>query len=445
MTWHVICRVGPDDLYTPKLSPADPRIIVSFEAPHDEHAMRYRIGKPLRRVLRRRPDAQIVDLLLLAMAVFAADHCIKRETTDDGWTRDVLLHLPVKKKAKWNAASDTVIRMLRFLSGDAWDLDLRMRKFSPEFPASKKKLIGKPKAVCLFSGGLDSLVGAIDLLEANVDVSLVGHYGSGTTHKFQENLLQRLTAHYESHVHPVLFYVDPPFIEKMDRETTKRSRSLLFFSLGLLAANAVAPSTQLCVAENGLISLNVPLTNSRSGSLATRTTHPHFIELLRQALSMLGVRHELQLPYRHKTKGEMLKESQNRRLLRKLTPLSMSCAHPEVVRWHKRSPGCHCGYCIPCIIRRAAIKKAKFRDADYAIDVLTDPPKPTKKRGYDLRATQMAVERFSLTRRSHDIADVMSSGPVPPHETKEYVGVYQRGMKELANFLKPRASKKNSA
>ncbi|MHC5720555.1 MAG: hypothetical protein ACYTX0_53180, partial [Nostoc sp.] len=122
-----------------------------------------------------------------------------------------------------------------------------------------------------------------------------------------------------------------------------------------LVANLFPGQKPLVVAENGLISLNVPLTHSRIGSLSTRTTHPHFLSLYQKILSSLGLVTSIELPYKFFTKGEMLANVKNKEVLESTANLSMSCSHPEAGRFRQGSPSHHCGYCVPCIIRRAAL------------------------------------------------------------------------------------------
>ena len=63
---------------------------------------------------------------------------------------------------------------------------------------------------------------------------------------------------------------------------------------------------ELLIPENGFISLNIPLTPLRLGSLSTRTTHPLFIQQMQDILDALDFRVRLSNPYQFKTKGEML-------------------------------------------------------------------------------------------------------------------------------------------
>jgi hypothetical protein len=130
---------------------------------------------------------------------------------------------------------------------------------------------------------------------------------------------------------------------------------LAFIAFGVLGATALdihqnGDQVDLHVPENGFIGLNVPLTPLRSGSLSTRTTHPIFMAFMQNLIDNLGLRIRLVNPYRLKTKGEMMTECADQALLLKLAPMSMSCGKPG-------RTGCHCGRCLPCLVRRAAFLK----------------------------------------------------------------------------------------
>ena len=69
----------------------------------------------------------------------------------------------------------------------------------------------------------------------------------------------------------------------------------------------------------------------------------------------------------------MLTDCSNPRLLARLAPASISCAHPETPRWRNQPQG-NCGYCLPCLVRRAALAQiGQDRSDDYAWDALADP------------------------------------------------------------------------
>lgn len=50
---------------------------------------------------------------------------------------------------------------------------------------------------------------------------------------------------------------------------------------------------------------------------------------------------------------------------------TMSCSHPDLGRWKGENASNHCGVCLPCSIRRAAIYRAGiadntiYRDSNY--------------------------------------------------------------------------------
>jgi hypothetical protein len=175
-------------------------------------------------------------------------------------------------------------------------------------------------------------------------------------------------------------------------ELTLRSRALLYLGLGLAATAAFGPETPLYIPENGWVSLNPPLSGNRLGSYSTRTTHPHFLSELTRLWRDAGLSHPLSNPYQGLTKGQVLAHCRHRELLAELYNMSVSCARPVASRWRGRGEG-SCGYCYPCLLRRAALHRLGWdRGQDYLLDVLAAPETlrhPT--RGRDLRALLLAL------------------------------------------------------
>lgn len=95
----------------------------------------------------------------------------------------------------------------------------------------------------------------------------------------------------------------------------------------------------------------------------------------------------------------------------------------------------HCGYCVPCIIRRASMTAAGLSDAPYNVNVRSRPPKADTESGRDLRAFKMAVARLDGAPARQALLDVLSTGPLPPEDASEYASVYRRGMAEVGAFL----------
>ena len=110
---------------------------------------------------------EAIDMLYLSLAVFAADRLILRETGEDAWSREIELYMPVLCINKWNTYKSLVEKMLGFLTGDNWKICFRERELTEiEKKARKKweKVTEKNmniSKICMFSGGLDSCIGAL--------------------------------------------------------------------------------------------------------------------------------------------------------------------------------------------------------------------------------------------------------------------------------------------
>jgi 7-cyano-7-deazaguanine synthase in queuosine biosynthesis len=381
------------------------------------------------------------DFLRLALSVYTADQVISRDTEGyQGWSRHIRVHFPVADAPLWEGVRGNLEKMLSFLSGDRWEFIFRAVPAAPVTPAGNA---AGPTftAVSLFSGGLDSFIGVINLLAAGHRVAMVSHHKMGSEHAAQDSLYEALRAHYgQAHMEWFDFYAQPDRENPLlDTEISSRARSFLFLALGLSIAGSVGPTVPLTVPENGLISLNVPLTDTRLSSHSTRTTHPHYFDLLAQVLQGLGIGNPIVNPYQYMTKGEMMLACSDQAFLSGMYTTSLSCSHADISRFQPGShAGIHCGYCVPCIIRQSAELVYHGIQTTYANDIQNNPPSPDTGSGRDLRAFRMALHELQGL-QSHSLAlRVLKSGPLPfntPAELDRYVGVYSRGMAEVRNFL----------
>jgi len=169
----------------------------------------------------------------------------------------------------------------------------------------------KPKAdaVALFSGGLDSLIGASDLLASGASPLLIGHCDAPSTSAVQSTLAKGLSAKYPAASPLLQFWIKPPQLIGREKEETTRGRSFLFFTLATLAASGLGRPSRLVIPENGFIALNAPLTSTRLGALSTRTVHPYTVTRYREVLEALGLPVAIETPYALTTKGEMLERA----------------------------------------------------------------------------------------------------------------------------------------
>ena len=449
MRRHVIVgRCGPGD--RARFSLGDGEVETRLDLVAGGRTLDHGIGRALADLNRLGvyPSEIGVDVLVLAAHVHAADTRISRASeSQDGWTREIRLIVPVSDPDRWAAVAPILIRMLNFLTGDRWSMAFRARprRFDAVAPTRPVRLIGPPfDDLALFSGGLDSLIGAIDTLEAGRTPLLLSHAGEGATSDAQTTLYDVLKRHYRGRAFERLrLWMAFPdrFVRDSGGESTTRGRSFLFFALGVFAGTGLDAPFTLKVPENGLIAVNVPLDPLRLGALSTRTTHPFFIARWNDVLNGIGLRGHIENPYWDKTKGEMVAACANGRLLRRLVPSSLSCASPTKGRWRGLGTQ-HCGYCLPCLIRRAALKAGLQPGADpttYTIDDLTARSLDTRQsEGVQIRSFQFAIERL---RARPELAPILIHKPGPLSDESlvcqaAIAGVYRRGLEEVGVLLR---------
>jgi 7-cyano-7-deazaguanine synthase in queuosine biosynthesis len=275
----------------------------------------------------------------------------------------------------------------------------------------------------LLSGGLDSLIGAIDLSSSGrkpIAVSNVVRGDGANQVAFARAIGGGLR-------HLPLNHNDTPPWRK---EESQRARSLIFLAFGVLAATALrayhdGAEVPFYVCENGFIAINPPLTGTRLGSLSTRTAHPEFLNRIREILGAAGLRVRLTNPYEHMTKGEMMRGCANQALLKSLAAQSVSCGRYRVFNYQ------HCGRCIPCHVRRAA-----FLAWDPALDTTSYKFDPLGKRDGDhayfddVRSLAMAISEVRASGLGGWLGSAFSyprMGDIAP--LRALVG---RGLDELA-------------
>ncbi|MGF1779852.1 Qat anti-phage system QueC-like protein QatC [Vibrio fluvialis] len=386
-----------------------------------------------------------LDLLVLAAMVHAADTRISREQqSQDSWTREIRLVVPVSNPDKWNSARPVLKRMLNFLTGDLWEFGFRKRllKFQSIVKQAEGDIPPPYDTLSLFSGGLDSLIGTIDLLENGKTPLLISHSGDGAASDAQNTLFLGLKDHYKENSFERL-RVNMSFkeglVEGVGSDKNTRGRSFLFFTLGVFAGTGFGQHFTLRVPENGLIALNVPLDPLRLGSNSTRTTHPYYMARWNDLLRVLDIDGEVQNPYWDKTKGEMASNCSNGTLLKKLASDSLSCSSPTKGRWNGLGIE-HCGYCLPCIIRRASLEAAFGANNDttrYTVsDLCSKELNTLKAEGVQIRSFQYAIERVKkqpklanlLIHKPGSLADEIAN-------LDQLAAVYHRGLMEVSRLI----------
>ncbi len=361
----------------------------------DSGNLGFGIGRALRKLssLGLRAPATAVDLVVLAALVNAGDTRVSRKKNgQDGWTREIDLYLPVTAPDLWNEVAPDVEYLLKFLTGDRWRFVFRARlgRIPPIITGTSLLRVAGVDEVSLLSGGLDSFIGAVDLLAAGRRPLFVSHYWDAETANAQARVIGALRQRFQvPTVRSVRVRVgfNKNDLATEETEDTQRGRSFLFYSLAALCAASLEHEAQVTIPENGLIALNVPLDPLRFGPLSTRTAHPHFIVGMERLLQRIGLQVSLVNPYRHSTKGEMVEACGDRSFLQREVGNSMSCSSPAKVRYQRMSPR-HCGYCVPCLIRRASLKKGLgvADPTEYGIvDLRARPLRTDRAEGVDVR------------------------------------------------------------
>lgn len=420
---RVIC--APEDHDFPGVVPSDLGIVLYGHAAKPNTGA---VGAAARHVIQKRklqPAARAWDLLSIALSVIAADTALRRDESPDGWTREIDLHVAVSDPAFWATQSDLLVRQLNFLTTDIWTLTFLEGGIQPA--PQRRATRPAQDSVVLLSGGLDSLIGTIDLVNTHglnpYAVSQIAQ-GDKQNQRFFASRIGGGLCHLQLN-HNAVF--------PGENERSQRSRSIIFLAYGVLMATALAhhyegEDVTLYVCENGFISINPPLTEGRLGSLSTRTTHPVFLGLFQDLLDRADLRVKLENPYQFHTKGEMLTGCADQAFLHKYAHASTSCGR------YARNGYKHCGRCLPCLIRRAAFRAWGVPDQTHYVYADLSRDDERHARYDDVRSSAMAVASASVDGLSTWAGPSLSTallGDVTP-----YRDVLGRGLNELGAFLK---------
>lgn len=312
------------------------------------------------------------DLLVLASSIYACDLAFKRGEREE-FTRKIQLNIGLINRDLFLSAIPDIKYALYRLTHEDWDIRISKLKGTPEDNYTQNDIGGK---VLLFSGGLDSLAAAVLYGEQGHKIHLISHVTanqviSNSQEILQRNLESKFTGQYSRCAFRVGGISKPtkgfPFPTDQEREETQRTRSFLFLTLAGLVARRRNAADVVMIAENGQMAIHLPLSAARISSFSTHTAHPEFVELMSSLLTRI-LSHEVKIqnPFLYKTKAEVVQR--------------LATAYPELV---KASISCwkasrisgdlnHCGFCVPCLVRRVAIENNKILIPEYKRDILIE-------------------------------------------------------------------------
>ncbi|PWU08143.1 MAG: hypothetical protein C5B51_08300 [Terriglobia bacterium] len=324
----------------------------------------------------------VADLVEIAAYIYCADQQIPRGgegVMDVGasWRRPFVFHIPVRAPGMWSAHPivEALRRTLTFLSEDTYDF--HFSKLTNPIPMQQylKFEDGHVPApgvdeVILFSGGLDSLGGAVkEAVREQRRLALVSHRSTPKIFSRQKELVKRLQDVCKTcppiHV--------PVWVHKRGlsaREYTQRTRSFLYAVLAFAVAH-VFQLQRIRFYENGVVSLNLPISEQAIGARATRTTHPQTLAGFAELFSnLIGADFSVENPFLWNTKAQVVN------LIGEagcgdLISQSVSCMHTH----EQTAEHPHCGRCSQCVWRRFATLASAYAEDDcsslYGVDLLT--------------------------------------------------------------------------
>ena len=349
-------------------------------------------------------SARLVDFLEIASYVFSADCATPRgkkwtdDETTEPWGRDFAFVIPVREPDFWGATKirAALEEVLSFLSNDAYSFtfvplerDRTDQQSYFEYGDLKDWPFHGPERVLMFSGGLDSLAGAVEMASGGGRLMLVSHRPVSTLDSRQRKLFTELQKQFPDQLIRVPVWVNKA--QKLGREPTQRTRSFLYSALGTLVAQSVQAGG-VRFYENGIISLNLPIAEEALRARASRTTHPMALHMLSSLCAAVMERNfTVDNPFLLRTKTEVV-ESLSTHHAAHLIAHTCSCSHSMFQTKTQR----HCGRCSQCTDRRFATTAAALlaydSEKDYVSDVFVGPRKDPLERAIAIDYTRHGIE-----------------------------------------------------
>lgn len=338
--------------------------VITLDVAGQNPNVHLKIGDLSDAMVRNIPDV-LMDLLEVAAYVFAADQAVGRGGARDAgkhWRRRFRFSVPVRSPDLWSRSevTEALVDALSFLSDDDYEFTFSRLERSQPVQLYLDGLAPTVEAeeVALFSGGLDSLAGAVHAAIAEQRrVALVSHSSASKRVPTVADLAGEVAKRAPNAVRHIPVWATKA--ENVGREFTQRTRSFLYASLATAVARMLGLDG-IVFYENGVTSLNLPLAEQVVGARATRTTHPQSLKGFARLFSTLLDRpFSVESPFMWRTKGEVI-EVLKENGCSDLVQYSVSCSRTvEATTLHT-----HCGRCSQCIDRRFATLATGLSDEE---------------------------------------------------------------------------------
>lgn len=363
------------------------------------------------------------ELLRFAAIVFGVDRAFNRRP-GLGWFRSFQLTLLTQHTDWWREHGDRWSRLLTFLSGDSWRIDV-VEAPEQTYPETlPQSATPDTDAVILFSGGMDSLAGAWQLAHAGQRLTLL-HHGKSDQQRAL-HLAGRLLGEHD------LLVIPTPEVASghqplSTNERSQRLRSLWYLIvLGFMGVRSGQPAI---MAENGLMAYHPVLSSARASSFSTRTAHP---AVLRDVSHLMSAATERDVTFANPLIG-MTRTETLRQLIEtggtQAALASFTCQRPGGIG---RRP---CGFCVPCLHRQVAcglVLPQYIEPVEFP--AFEQPPRLPAEGHRNLREL-LAWTRGTPETRRRDEAWLLSSR-LQPDEIQQALGIFQRTRADIRTYLR---------
>lgn len=300
----------------------------------------------------------VIDLINVFLELYANDIGIKRKGLKPRNIK-VDAFVSIENYKLWLDNAFLIEKLANFVTegdGDKWKINFIPAEYKFHNHQTSMPL-SQYNNVTFLSGGLDSFCGAyVNEREQNPTI-----YCGYKTSNVDTSCINRVASFVLArNKNSTLFTFERVDTNKI--EWTQRTRSLLFFSLGVNLAIKNCIST-VNIYENGIMTLN-PSFQTRG---TTKTTHPRTIFLYQTLINNLGLPVRIEHHFLFHTKGEMVNSLNDdyKNFIKGTHSCSRSMKNPKYSISGTRA----CGTCVPCLLRKismAAYDLEKF-DNEYQV------------------------------------------------------------------------------
>jgi 7-cyano-7-deazaguanine synthase in queuosine biosynthesis len=315
---------------------------------------------------------RMADLIDIALAAYVVDRSQRRpgaRQTAAGrtWGRAISVRLGVRDVDFWMERRNALSDLLHWLTDDEWNLDFASSTVAPLDIEVARRLplpLDGAGSVALFSGGLDSLAGALIAFDSGRRPLLLSIETNSRMGATQRSLRRLLREHWPDAVS------SSTLVELHGAEASEPSqRARAFLFLALAGAAATACDLEVVeVYENGIGAIGLPYLATQEGAHTTKAMHPHTLcRFAALVTSVAGRPVRYVNPSLWSTKAELCRFVAPGQ--RHLIPVSESC---DTAFSYRGDVVYRCGTCTSCLLRRQALWAAGLEELDARQPVRTD-------------------------------------------------------------------------